>query len=78
MNRNPMHRLYFLSTLCFFAFVAVFAQAPEADLDSITEDAYQRMQKRQALERGEITYPIFVAPSYDSDLERYYRLYIRP
>lgn len=71
MNRNPTHRLYFLSTLCFFAFVAVFAQAPEADLDSITENAYRRMQKRQELERGEITYPIFVAPSYDSDLKTY-------
>lgn len=69
--KNLLQKLFFSTNLWFFAFGVSIAQAPAADLDSITEDAYQRMQKRQALERGEITYPDFVAPSYDSTIETY-------
>lgn len=71
MKKNPFQKLFFLTPLCFFAFVVALAQAPAADLDSITEDSYHRMLARQAKEHAEITYPIFIAPSYDSGLETY-------
>lgn len=45
-----MQKLFFLILLWFFACVAVYAQAPAADLDSITEDSYRRMLERQAAE----------------------------
>lgn len=51
MKRNSLQKLFFLTTLWFFAFVVAFAQAPAADIDSITEDSYRRMQKRQAAEK---------------------------
>lgn len=51
MKRNLLRKLFFSTTLWFFAFVVAFAQAPAADLDSITEDSYQRMLERQAAEQ---------------------------
>ena len=71
MKTNLLRKLFFSTTLWFFAFVVVLAQTPEADIDSITEDSYKRMLERQAIEKSEIANPIFVAPSYDSKLETY-------
>ena len=57
--------------LWFFTMTVSFAQAPTTDLESITEDSYQRMQARQAGEQGDLVYPNFVAPSYDGTIETY-------
>lgn len=71
--KNPLSRKsFFLILLLWFCFTAVsIAQTPAADIDSITEDSYRRMLERQAIEKGEITYPTFKVPSYDSSLETY-------
>ena len=49
--KNLLRRLFFSTNLWFFAFGISIAQAPAADLDSITEDAYRRMLERQVTER---------------------------
>lgn len=51
--------------------LAVNAQTPAPDLDSITEDAYRRMLARQKLEGQKPSYPIFQAPTYHPDRREY-------
>ncbi len=52
MKRSLLLRPFLLLLLSWFCTVAVsIAQTPTVDLDSITEDSYQRMLARQAAEQ---------------------------
>lgn len=62
---------YFTVGIWFLAIVIGVAQTPGPDLDSITEDSYQRMLARQKAEQADIAFPNFVAPSYDINKETY-------
>ncbi|MEP3210171.1 MAG: TPM domain-containing protein [Maribacter sp.] len=70
-----MKQALFLKLYFSFASLAIctisLAQTPTADLDSITEDSYQRMLARQAADQSELVYPPFVAPEYDTSLASY-------
>lgn len=52
MTKNPLRKLFISTALLWFCTTVVaIAQTPAPDLDSITEDSYQRMLKREALEK---------------------------
>jgi len=66
MTKSSLQKSVLVPLLCLFSAFMLIAQAPAADLDSITEDAYQRMRQRQAAEANNTQpiYPTFVAPNY--------------
>ncbi|TMM57175.1 TPM domain-containing protein [Maribacter algarum] len=71
-----MNQALFFKTILFFGLLwicssSAIAQTPAPDLDSITEDSYRRMLGRQEGEQGDMVYPNFVAPDYDTSLEIY-------
>lgn len=52
MTQNPSRKLFLSAALLWFCTTAVgMTQTPATDLDSITEDSYQRMLQREALEK---------------------------
>ena len=51
MHQRIVLKTFYLTIALWFCATAILrAQTPEPDLDSITEDSYQRMLARQALE----------------------------
>jgi len=69
MRKLLLQSIFLSQCLCLTTFG--LAQSPPTDLDSITEDSYQRMLERQEVEQNDIVYPNFVAPSYDPNIETY-------
>ena len=51
MSINTLLKLFLSTTLFYYALSVAFSQSPSADIDSITEDSYQRMLDRQAAEQ---------------------------
>ncbi|MFS4491738.1 TPM domain-containing protein [Maribacter sp. 2308TA10-17] len=72
-----MKKVLDLKSFLFFGLLWIFGislaqtQTLTPNLDSITENSYQRMLERQEGEQSAIVYPNFVAPEYDSNLEIY-------
>lgn len=72
MNQSLFSKSFILFGLLWTCSISmVIAQTPAPDLDSITEDSFRRMLKRQEVEQNALVYPKFVAPEYDTGRATY-------